>query len=76
MYKDICTIATVLLRDGTFLRAVIFDDNNPKERSIQDEAIIRQKFTEDKLIAFQTANINGHFHPINVLWYDIIFEEF
>ena len=76
MHKDICTIATILLRDGTFLRAVIFNNDDKGSMSIQDEEIIRHKFTEDKLVHFQTANINGHFHPANVLWYDIIFEEF
>lgn len=70
MYK----IARILLKDGTFLRASIFGDLNINNESIQDVDLIHAKFLGDKLIAFQTELINGHFHPENVLWYDIIYE--
>lgn len=68
MYK----IAKVLLRDGTFLKASIFDDSNSE--SLQDDEAIKNKFLGDKLIAFQTEYINGHFHPSNVLWYNITYD--
>ena len=71
----------VLLKDGTYLKCVIFDENI-SNRSIGDENIIHEKFRTDnknihenfmqELIHFQTSFINGHFHPANVLWYNIV----
>jgi len=69
MYK----IARFLLNDGTFLKASIFDDGNPE--SLQDAEAIEAKFKGDSLVAFQTDVINGHFHPYNVLWYQIIYDD-
>jgi hypothetical protein len=68
----------VLLKDGTYLNCVIFDDIY-KQR-IDDIETIKLYFSKDyrcydnfmqDMIWFQTQYINGHFHPCNVLWYEI-----
>lgn len=72
----------VLLKDGTFLRCVIYENELPGEYPIVNKEIIKSKFEGDfvhenfghDVIHFQTEMINGHFHPANVLWYEIINE--
>ncbi len=69
----------VLLKDGTFLKCVIFenDSNFVDQNCITNEEIINEKLCKNRnktnkdLVYFQTKYISGKFHPSNVLWYEI-----
>jgi len=71
--RNVC----ILLKDGTFLKCVIFENDSIHQNCIIDEEIINQKlrFNENRtnkdLVYFQTKYINGKLHPSNVLWYEI-----
>jgi hypothetical protein len=67
----------VLLKDGTFLDCVIFNEDG---RAIGNLKEIHERFSKEfkpienfkeDMIHFQTDYINGHFHPANVKWYTI-----
>lgn len=72
----------VLLKDGTYLDCVIFDlsDMETGQAATNNEELIHELFSKEnrshdnfrsEFVWFQTDYINGHFHPMNVLWYEI-----
>ena len=69
----------VLLKDGTYLECAIYETGVSGECSINNKEVINEKFSKNNIINFkkdminfQSAYINGKFHPHNVLWYAII----